>query len=354
MLKLAMKVLIIFIGLLTFTDAEYMTNAPILVTLLTGITLSAFSQYYDNPKLNLGAATAYLIICIFLPSGLPFLPIFFFDIVPHIETKFLFLMPAIFVVTGQLNVQLLLTSTAILMLAWMLELNQNLDVANKEIRDTNTSQKIILTSKNQKLLEQQNDMLHMTKLQERNRIARDIHDIIGHSLSRALLQTGALAAINQDPNLKSAIEELKVNLTDSMNQVRNSIHDLKDDSVDLKVAVTEILAASGFKTILNYDVENSVPNTVKNCFLIVLKESVTNTSKHSDATKLTLTIAEHPVMYQFLLVDNGTVPPPETGHGIGLQNIHERVSELGGYSRLGYQNGFRTFITIPKVTEGES
>jgi len=241
---------------------------------------------------------------------------------------------------------------AVIILGWFLHQNQELDATNKEIRDANTSQKLVLVNKNQKLLEQQNEMLHLTKLQERNRIARDIHDIIGHSLSRALLQTGALAAINQDPQLKPAIEELKVNLTDSMNQVRNSIHDLKDDSVDLKVAVTDILAASGFETSLNYDVGTPVPNMVKNCFLIVLKESVTNTRKHSDATKVTLTIAEHPAMYQFLLLDNGTTPPAATGHGIGLQNINERVAELGGYCRMNYQNGFRTFITIPKLQKG--
>jgi len=112
--------------------------------------------------------------------------------------------------------------------------------------------------------------------------------------------------------------------------------------------VAQILEESGFKTSFNYDVSSELPTEVKNCFLIVLKESMTNTIKHSNATKIDVTIAEHPAMYQFLVTDNGTKEPAQTGHGIGLQNIHERISELDGYCRINFLGGFRIFITIPK------
>jgi signal transduction histidine kinase len=75
---------------------------------------------------------------------------------------------------------------------------------------------------------------------------------------------------------------------------------------------------------------------------------MTNTRRHSDATQMTVTVAEHPAIYQFLVADNGTKAPAETGHGIGLQNIRERINELDGYCRMNYQGGFRIFITIPK------
>ena len=190
--------------------------------------------------------------------------------------------------------------------------------------------------------------IHLATLKERNRIARDIHDNVGHSLSRAILQTGALQTINQDAGLGKMLGDLQDVLTHSMNDIRESIHDLKEDAVDLQEAIKKILQESAHETHLHYDVTSAVSNPVKYCFLTVIKEALTNTTKHSDATEITINIREHPALYQLLIADNGMQEPIDTRQGIGLQNIAERVSELEGYCRLEYQGGFRIFITIPK------
>jgi len=350
MLTLAIKTLIVLLGI--SISPTILGNTFTLIFLLIAITITAFCQYYQIKKLTFALVGSYAFFSLFHSPALVFLPMLFFDLSAHLPLKHTIFLPLIFIITGDRNIQItffhILVGLVALALAYLFSRVSSLDVVNKEIRDTNESQKTILIMKNQKLLERQTDEIHMTKLQERNRIARDIHDTIGHSLSRALLQTGALSAINQNEALTPTIEALKETLTLSMNSIRNSIHDLKDDSIDLKSSMLQILEESGFKTSFSYAIDNEFPNTVKNCFLIVLKESITNTRKHSDATRITVSVAEHPAIYQLLVADNGTKEPERTGHGIGLQNINERISELDGYCRMSYQRGFRTFITIPK------
>lgn len=348
MLTFAFKMLILLLGIVSI-PAFFVTDYMYIFLLLV-ITATALCQYYQNKILSIVTTCCYVLIAFFQPLALVFLPVLFFDLAifyPLSKTIFLLLINVLITGTENLAFQLLIGILA-LALAYLLQRLAELSTINREIQDLNAAQKSILLNKNQQLLEQNTDTARIAKLQERNRIARDIHDTIGHSLSRALLQTGALSAINQDGNLQPAIEELKTTLTNSMNSIRNSIHDLKDDAVDLQSALADLLDTSGFTTEFTYDIDTEVPNVVKNCFLIVLKESITNTRKHSDATKITVTTVEHPALYQFLVLDNGTKAPPMSSDGIGLQNIQERVAELGGYCRVNYQNGFRTFITIPK------
>ena len=324
-------------------------DTPIVIFLLLVIAATALSQYYNDRKLTFVLVGSYAIISLFYPPALVFLSVLFIDIATHLPSRYTFFLPLIFLITNNeyMFFHILVGLTA-LVLAHMLTRLAEVDVANKAIRDTNALQKKSLIMKNQEIIVRRADEINMAKLKERNRIARDIHDTVGHYLSRALLQTGALSAINQNEAMQLAIDDLKITLTNSMNSVRDGVHDLKDDSIDLQAAVASILDESGFKTSFIYDAPGTVVSVVKNCFLVVLKESITNTRKHSDATEISVRIVEHPAMYQFLVADNGTQEPKTASHGIGLQNIQERISELNGYCRINYQEGFRIFLTIPK------
>ena len=355
MLKLAIKILIIL--LVTANALAVIATPTIIIFLLMLITTSALNQYYKLSKLTLILTASYTMVALFYPLALTFLPVLFVDVATHFPPKYTFFLPLILTsltaITQQATFFGFLTGVTALMLTYMLERLAEFDIINKEIRDLNALQKKALLTKNQQLYEGQTEAIYLTKLAERNRIARDIHDTIGHSLSRALLQTGALAAMNQNEALKPAIAQLKATLIESMNAVRKGVHDLKDDSIDLQSAIAQILAESDFKTTFNYDVFGDVTHVVKNCLLAILKESLTNSKKHSDATQIFVRIVEHPRMYQFLIVDNGTKKPTlaQNQVGIGLQNIKERISELKGYCRIEHQDGFKIFITIPKEKE---
>ena len=164
-----------------------------------------------------------------------------------------------------------------------------------------------LKNKNQRILEAQDAEVHLATLKERNRIAREIHDNVGHMLTRTILQTGALQIINKDENLKEPLESIKNTLDEAMNQVRKSVHDLHDDSVDLEGSLKEAIEPlrERFAVTFEYDVSENVNGKIKYCFIALVKEAVNNIIKHSSGDRALITLREHPGMFTLLVQDNG-------------------------------------------------
>jgi len=203
-----------------------------------------------------------------------------------------------------------------------------------------------LENKNKELLEKQDYEIHLATLNERNRIARDIHDNIGHLLSNSLLQTGALMATCKDQALYQKLETLKNTLSQGMNSIRESIHDLHDESIDLYTEAADLVKNFQFCEIsLDYDIESNPANNVKYALLTVLKEALSNISKHSNATGAKVTLREHPALYQLIIKDNGT-KKGNASEGIGLKSIVQRVNALQGIVNISDGNGFTVFISL--------
>ncbi len=230
-----------------------------------------------------------------------------------------------------------------------LELQNTLNIS----RDDSVEHEIILKEKNRQLLENQDDQIYIATLKERNRIAREIHDNVGHMLSRSILQVGAMLAICKDETLRPHLATLKETLDTAMNSIRNSVHDLHDESVDLKNALESLVESFSFcDAQLDCEISKHIPKEVKYCFLAITKEALNNTMKHSNATKVTITVKEHPAFYQLLIEDNGTriseTNTSDDTSGIGLSNMKERVENLRGIIHIKKENGFRIFVSIQK------
>ena len=222
------------------------------------------------------------------------------------------------------------------------------------ILDTSKEHAIMMHERNQALIEKQNADIHAATLSERNRIAREIHDNVGHMLSRSILQTGALLAVCKDTSITPHLSALKDTLNLAMDNIRSSVHDLRDESVDLNAALNELTKQFTFCPVrLQYDMSRQIPKNIKYCFLSITKEAMNNIIKHSNATQVQITVREHPSFYQLLITDNGSVKAPEgmtetaTG-GMGLQNMRDRVEALHGILHISDQQGYRIFISIPK------
>ncbi|MGN0155319.1 MAG: sensor histidine kinase [Lachnospiraceae bacterium] len=218
------------------------------------------------------------------------------------------------------------------------------------LRDTNEEEEQKLKQTNQQLLESQNDQIYIATLKERNRIAREIHDNVGHMLSRSILQVGALLAVCKDDTLKPHLENLKETLDTAMNSIRSSVHDLHDESIDLQHALSSLTDNFTFCAInLDCDISKNVPKEIKYCFLAIVKEALNNTIKHSNATKVNVTVKEHPAFYQLLIEDNGMAKTISSDTaGIGLSNMKERVDSLHGILHIKTEQGFQIFVSVPK------
>ena len=134
----------------------------------------------------------------------------------------------------------------------------------KKIRDDSAERNLLLKEKNKELLEKQDYEIYTATLRERNRIAREIHDNVGHLLSRTILITGALKAVNKDAAVGEPLAQLENSLNQAMDSVRKSVHDIHDDSVDLQKAVEGLILEFQFCRVgLEYDMDMDVPRTVK-------------------------------------------------------------------------------------------
>lgn len=225
----------------------------------------------------------------------------------------------------------------------LLQLSRSLHL----LRDTSVENQILLKQKNQNLIRQQDYEIHVATLKERNRIAREIHDNVGHMLTRSLLQAGALMAVNQQEQLKEPLNALKLTLNSAMDAIRKSVHDLHDDSIDLENAIKEHLTDfSRYQIQLDYDMGSAVPPSVKYCFLSIVKESLSNISRHSNATAISITLREHPLLYQLVVSDNGTLEE-DFEPGMGISNMEKRIEQFNGNFSVSTNHGFRIFASVP-------
>lgn len=223
-------------------------------------------------------------------------------------------------------------------------------------RDSGTEIVLTLQQKNSELIRKQDNEVNIATLKERNRIAREIHDNVGHLLSRALLQSGALLAVTdseQMPLQYAQTAALKETLSSAMNSIRESVHGLRDDSIDLHHAVGEAVEAvkSRFRIITDLDFSEKMPPNIKLCMIAVVKEALSNAVKHSSGDTIHIVIREHPALYQLCVTDNGKAAQIRANTGMGLNNMRERTEALGGIFRADTSDGFRIFISIRRQTE---
>ena len=207
-----------------------------------------------------------------------------------------------------------------------------------------------LKNQNQKLIDGQDHEIYLATLKERQRIARDVHDHVGHVLSRALLQVGALLALEPQNQNKKALLDLKETLNSGMDNIRSSVHNLHDASIDLRYSTEQLVKNFDFCEIhLDYHMKGPLESSLKYAFIAIIKEGLSNIMKHSDASMVNLRLKEHPSFYQLVLSDNGTKQSKEDFSGIGLKNIQDRVESLKGYLNIKTDPGYELFISIPKA-----
>ena len=241
-----------------------------------------------------------------------------------------------------------------IMLSYFTELLLGYQMKLHSMRDASMEHDMLMEQMNHQLIEKQNAQIYNATLKERNRIAREIHDNVGHMITRSILQVGAIGVINTDEKLKAPISDLKSTLDTAMDSMRKSVHDLYDESVDLRQALAKLKPTdSAFAFSLEYDCEDDVSRDVKYAFIAIAKEAVNNAVKHSNGDEIRIIVREHPAFYQLEIMDNGTSVDErslsgETGDGIGIKNIKERVAAIGGTMRIKADDGFRIFVTLMK------
>ncbi len=223
-------------------------------------------------------------------------------------------------------------------------LNQELRVTASELKVANIQLKDFAKTSEENV-----------KMKERNRLAREIHDILGHSLTS--ITTGIEACVEMigfDPELaKKQLRKILLLSRKGLLDVRRSVNELKIDSI----AKAELIPA--IKTLVN-DINECTP--IRICLSIkgevvklkddedqtvyrIIQESITNAIRHGEASKIDLQLLYSEDHLKIIITDDG-LGTDYIQEGFGLSHIRERLDMLKGVIEIDTKKGEGFAITV--------
>jgi two-component system sensor histidine kinase DesK len=181
----------------------------------------------------------------------------------------------------------------------------------------------------------QDTLAQLAVAEERARFSRDVHDLLGLSLSAIMLKTELVSKlVDEQP------ERARTELDEVMQITRKALAEARQVATGYRELTLAEECNSAVSVLTTANVEVSLvrehrgfPRPVRSTLATVLRESVTNVLRHSEATWCTITLGSHDGTAELEVVNDG-VPGSRTGRatgsGSGLTNLTDRVRALGG------------------------
>lgn len=211
-----------------------------------------------------------------------------------------------------------------------------------------------------KIKEATSKLEEMTAIQERNRIAREIHDTVGHTLTTVLVEIEAaqrLMKIN-DEEAGEKLTHAKEQVRKGLNSIRESVrmlkegHEIKNLTQSITLLIQETIQRGN--VFIQYEISPIPPMTpeMENILYRALMEGLTNGIRHGESTAFVFQLKTEPGKVLFFLQDNGK-GTGDVIFGYGLNAMKEGVSELGGafFVHSSPGEGFTIRIELPLEKE---
>lgn len=351
-------------------------DACLVAAFCLGVVVASFTEIAQGERARRAgeaAGYAYIMVTVFVPSFVPFAPLALYDIARYVRREHVWVAlgaGAIFVCAlvayahaGALPTRALLLTAILSVAATLLSLRtaqlEREQERMRRTRDELQERALALEARNRDLADRQDYEVELATLAERARIAREIHDNVGHQLTRASLQTEALRVVHaNEPGVAADFADVKRTVDEALQLVRSSVHALNDNAANLSVQLERIVEGArsdGGPQIELEVLAEHAPANVANCFAAVLREALSNTMRHACAQTVTVRCMEHPSFYQLIVTDDGAGGAQASGRnvtgGMGLGSMRERVEALGGTFTAGPRagaGGWRVFATVPK------
>lgn len=197
-------------------------------------------------------------------------------------------------------------------------------------------------------------------LQERQRIAREMHDSVGHSLTAQSIQLENVTVwLHQNPvKAEDHLDKARQLNRDALQNVRQSVARLRQDPLQgqrlaeaLRDLFTTFERTNGITVVAEVEPFNQFSKDTRVAIFRIIQEALTNISKHAQASQVTIAWQQDERGRSFTIVDNGCgFDPAQHQVGFGLQSMRERTEALGGVFTLTSQprQGCHLQITIPQ------
>ena len=184
---------------------------------------------------------------------------------------------------------------------------------------------------------------NLATLEDRERIARDLHDTVIQRLFAIGLSLQATLRIVSDPNVSQRLSTAVDDLDVTVREVRAAIFELHTARLpgrsvrqELVQLCAESARALGFEPVIRFDgpIDSAVDDTLANDLFAVVREGLTNVAKHARASKVQVVVTARAGALSVRITDDGTTFTGTTGVGRGIQNLRARAALRSGTSSI--------------------
>jgi signal transduction histidine kinase len=199
-----------------------------------------------------------------------------------------------------------------------------------------------LVESNQKLREYALASEKLAQTQERNRLARELHDTLAHTLSSSSVQLEAIKALfERDPEeAKKLLAQALENTKNGLSETRRALIDLRSSELEsygltqaIKNAVASAAERGGFKAEFHLEKDlDMLPEDVSHCLYRCTQEAIENTLRHANAKNVVVGMTAEDDDVVLVIKDDGTGFDPQIAdqEHLGIRGMRERVEILGG------------------------
>ena len=188
---------------------------------------------------------------------------------------------------------------------------------------------------------------HLAKVAERERIARDLHDLLGHTLSVIILKSELASKLaERDPEkARDEIRDVERISRDALTQVRAAVRGYRSGGLQAEIESARDALDAANVTLACDLAKLQLPPAHEAVIALAIREAVTNIVRHAHATECRIALASRENTYAVTIIDNGRGGDVEFGSG--LSGMRERIEELGGTLTIDGSRGTAVTIVMP-------
>ena len=236
-----------------------------------------------------------------------------------------------------------------------------------ELRDIQRQERRALEDANRKLQDYARASERLAASRERNRLARDLHDTLAHTLSGLAIQLEAMGTVVDKDNeaIKDMIEKSRTTVRNGLSETRRALKALRASPLDdmgLSLALQRLADDAGARdsVVVETDLPQETPDWSENLeegAYRIAQEALENVVRHARASAATLTLAGDDVSLILTVADNGRGFDADSGMDegrFGIRGMEERALSLGGRLTVRSATGRGTTVIFewPAGTEG--
>lgn len=213
-----------------------------------------------------------------------------------------------------------------------------------------------LARANEKLRQYALKIENQATLEERNRIAREIHDSLGHSLTALNLQLETALKLSQSNPTKATnfLSRAKELASKALQDVRHSVskmrsHPLQSQSLEQAIGLLaeDFQSSNGINLVCEIQIDYPLSVEINTAIYRIIQESLTNISKYADASEIYLKLTTNISGLQLKIQDNGRgFDLTQNTTGFGLQSMRDRTLAIGGQISINTAPGCGCQITV--------